>query len=67
VKRCSATSPDLWTIRCQNPAGHAGAHRNNMTVWSDPDEVDLVTNTEAWVDGQVVLAHEREPDIRGLP
>lgn len=30
----------------------------------DPD--DLAINTDAWVDGQVLLEHEREPDIGGV-
>lgn len=32
-------------------------------VPADPD--DLHVNSEAWVDGEVLLAHEREPDIGG--
>lgn len=30
------------------------------------DPTDLHVNTEAWVDGEVLLAHEREPDVGGL-
>lgn len=30
---------------------------------ADPDDLDR--NTDAWVDGQVLLEHEREPDIGG--
>jgi hypothetical protein len=31
------------------------------------DPTDLDVNSDAWVDGQVVLSHEREPDVGGRP
>lgn len=44
-----AADGSLW------PAIHAAASVD------DPDDLDR--DTDAWVDGQVVLEHEREPDI----
>ncbi|MFL5911437.1 MAG: hypothetical protein ACJ768_12785 [Gaiellaceae bacterium] len=33
----------------------------------DVDPEELARNTDAWVDGQVLLEHEREPDVGGTP
>ena len=49
----SATAPDLWTVGCQLDHGHHGPHRNNQTIWHDPDPVDVTTNTDHWRNGQV--------------
>lgn len=71
--RCSASAPDLWTVRCQLEQGHEGRCRSNMVRWLNPqrvyvggEPVDLSRESEAWVGGQVLLSHEREPDL-GLP
>jgi hypothetical protein len=45
---------DRWTL-VPNPSHQPGG---------DPD--DLAIDTEAWVDGQVLLEHEREPDVGGV-
>jgi hypothetical protein len=62
VTDCPATAPDNWQVRCELAHGHAGAHRSNMVIWNDPEPVDL-SDSEAWVGGQVLLAHEREPEL----
>jgi hypothetical protein len=58
-RRCPATAPDLWIVRCQMRAGHDGPHRNNQTIWRDPDPIDVHSNTDAWVNREVRLALER--------
>lgn len=70
MSRCPSTAPDLWTVRCELEHGHHGRHRNNQVTWTEPQivyvdgvPVDLEAESEAWVGGQVLLEHEREPDI----
>lgn len=43
-----------------------GSRWPNVSTGAVPEEpTDLDRNSEAWVDGQVLLEHEREPDIGG--
>jgi hypothetical protein len=41
------------------PNNHQGA------TLDDPQDLDL--DSVHWIDGQVVLSHEREPDVGGAP
>lgn len=66
MTRCASTAPDDYRVGCELSAGHEGMHRSNMVVWNEPlvlfvggEPPDLNSDSEAWVDGQVRLAHER--------
>ena len=46
-------------------ASDGSAWPNVYSGAAPADPTDLDVNTDAWVDGQVLLEHEREPDIGG--
>lgn len=68
--KCRAQAPDLWTVECQLPDGHDGVHRNNQTVWHEPQQVwvgghpaDVDAPSARFQDGRVLLFDDVEPDI----
>lgn len=63
MTRCASPAPDDTRVRCEHEHGHEGPHRSNMVIWNDPEPIDVSRDTDAWVGGRVLLAHEREPEI----
>jgi hypothetical protein len=61
VRPCPASAPDLWTVPCTQPSGHNGPHRNNQTIWHDPPQPDLDTESIHWAGGRVYLTDDEPP------
>ena len=60
-KGCRVNGCDCTSFKASDGSSWPNVYAS--AVPGDPTDLDV--NSEAWVDGEVVLSHEREPDVGG--